>query len=81
MEKHVEPWVYEQITRTFVADPVMRERLAALNPAASAKMANRVMEAHARGYWKPDPELLAAMNDASDELEDRLEGVTTEIAA
>ena len=77
----VEPWVYEQITRTFVADPAMRERLASLNPAASAKMANRVMEAHARGYWKPDPELLAAMNQAGDELEDRLEGVTTEIAA
>ena len=77
----VEPWVYEQITRTFVADPAMRERLAALNPAASAKMANRVMEAHARGYWKPDPELLAAMNLAGDELEDRLEGVTSEIAA
>jgi len=77
----VEPWIYEQITRTFVADPEMRERLAALNPAASAKMANRVMEAHARGYWKPDAELLAAMTQAGDELEDRLEGVTTEIAA
>ena len=77
----VDPWVYEQITRSFVVDPEMRQRLAALNPAAAAKMANRVMEAHARGYWKPDPELLAAMNEAGDELEDRLEGLPTEIAA
>ena len=77
----VDPWVYEQITRTFVLDPEMRERLATLNPAASAKIANRILEAHERGYWKPDPALLAALRDAGEELEDRLEGVATEIAA
>jgi magnesium chelatase subunit H len=77
----VDPWVYEQITRTYVLDPAMRQRLAALNPVASAKMANRIIEAHQRGYWKPDEKLLAALRDAGDELEDRLEGVATEIAA
>ena len=50
----VAPWVYEQITRTFVLDPEMRERLAALNPTASAKIANRLIEAHERSYWTPD---------------------------
>ena len=29
----------------------MRERLAALNPTASAKVANRLLEAHERNYW------------------------------
>ncbi len=77
----VDPWVYEQITRTFVLDPKMREQLAALNPAASVKLANRVLEAHERGYWKPDPAVLAALRNAGEELEDRLEGVGTEIAA
>ena len=77
----VDPWVYEQITRTFVIDPEMRERLATLNPAASAKLANRILEAHERGYWKPDPALLTALRNAGEELEDRLEGVATEIAA
>jgi magnesium chelatase subunit H len=77
----VDPWVYEQITRTYVLDPEMRQRMAALNPVASAKMANRIMEAHQRGYWKPDDILLRALQDAGDELEDRLEGVGTEIAA
>jgi len=48
---------------------------------ASAKMANRIIEAHQRGYWKPDETLLRALQDAGDELEDRLEGVGTEIAA
>ena len=76
----IEPWVYEQITRTFVLDPEMRARLAELNPAASAKMTNRILEAHERGYWNPDPEMLASLRDAGDEIEDRLEGVVAEVA-
>ena len=76
----VEPWVYEQITRTFVLDPEMRARLSRLNPAASAKMTNRILEAHARGYWSPDAETLASLRDAGDEMEDRLEGVIAEVA-
>ncbi len=71
----VDPWVYEQISKTFVLDPAMRKRLADLNPAASVKLANRVLEAHERGYWRPDAETLAALRNAGDELEDRLEGV------
>ncbi len=77
----VDPWVYEQITRTYVLDPEMRRRLAELNPTASARLAQRVMEAHQRGYWRPDEDVLAALRDAGDELEDRLEGIATEIAA
>jgi magnesium chelatase subunit H len=77
----VEPWVYQRLTQTYVLDVEMRERLAKLNPTASAKIANRLLEAHERGYWEPDPALLAALRDAGEELEDRLEGVGTEIAA
>jgi magnesium chelatase subunit H len=76
----VEPWVYEQITRTFVLDPEMRARLSRLNPAASAKMTNRILEAQARGYWKPDDETLASLRDAGEEMEDRLEGAVAEVA-
>jgi hypothetical protein len=35
----VAPWVYERMTETFVLDEEMRERLAALNPTAAAKVA------------------------------------------
>jgi magnesium chelatase subunit H len=76
----VEPWVYQRLTQTYVVDPEMRERLAALNPAASAKIASRLLEAHERGYWNPDAELLSALRDAGDEIEDRLEGVIAEVA-
>ncbi len=68
-------WVYDGITTTFVLDRAMRERLARANPDAAAGMANRLMEAHDRGYWQPSAEMLAALRDASEELEDRLEGV------
>ncbi len=77
----VAPWVYQQITQTFVLDPEMRKRLAELNPAASAKVANRLMEAHARKYWEPDEETLNALREAGDELEDILEGISEEVAA
>ncbi|MBX7119143.1 MAG: cobaltochelatase subunit CobN [Gemmatimonadaceae bacterium] len=71
----VPQWVYDDITTTFVLDKAMRERLAAANPNAASGMANRLMEAHDRGYWQPSAEMLAALREASEELEDRLEGV------
>jgi len=76
----VDPWVYQQLTQTYVLDPEMRERLAALNPTASAKIANRLIEAQERRYWSPDETTLAALRHASEELEDRLEGVKLEAA-
>ncbi len=77
----VQPWVYQQLTQTYVLDAQMRERLAALNPTASAKVANRLIEAHQRGYWTPDDSMLDALTRAGEELEDRLEGITAEAAA
>ncbi|MCQ0986367.1 magnesium chelatase subunit H [Jiella marina] len=78
----VSPWVYKRLAETFVLDPEMRERLAALNPTASARMADRLIEAEARQYWKPDQADLEALREAGADLEDRLEGITTtEVAA
>jgi magnesium chelatase subunit H len=77
----VQPWVYQQITQTFILDGEMRARLAKLNPTASAKVANRLLEASERKYWQPDDKMLAALRSASEELEDRLEGVYEGVAA
>ncbi|MEM6973074.1 MAG: magnesium chelatase subunit H [Pseudomonadota bacterium] len=76
----VEPWVYQRVTETFVLDAAMRRRLASLNPKASARLAGRLIEAQERQYWDPDPETLAALHDAAEELEDRLEGIEPEPA-
>ncbi len=77
----VAPWVYQQLTQTFVLDAEMRERLATLNPTASAKVANRLIEAHERNYWTPDPAMLEALREAGQDLEDRLEGIGVGMAA
>jgi magnesium chelatase subunit H len=77
----VAPWVYQQVTETYIADAAMRERLATLNPAASMKIANRLLEAHERKYWSPDAATLETLRRASEELEDRLEGVGVGVAA
>jgi magnesium chelatase subunit H len=77
----VQPWVYRQITETFILNPEMRARLAKLNPTASARVANRLIEASERQYWQPDAQTLAALRTAGEELEDRLEGIYEGVAA
>ncbi|MFK7957036.1 MAG: magnesium chelatase subunit H [Lysobacterales bacterium] len=72
----VDPWVYQKLTQLYVLDPEMRERLAQLNPTASARVAGRLLEAHERDYWTPDEDTLAKLREAGDELDDRLEGIT-----
>ena len=74
----VEPWVYQRLSETFLLDEEMRERLAALNPQASMRMANRLLEASDRDYWAPDEATLEALQDAADALEDKLEGIAAE---
>jgi magnesium chelatase subunit H len=53
----------------------MRQRLASLNPTASAKIANRLIEAHERRYRSPSADLLDRLRAVGEELEDRLEGI------
>ncbi len=72
----VPPWVYRNISETYVLDQEMRERLAAANPTASARMVARLIEAHRRQFWNPDPETIAALEAASEDLEDRVEGIS-----
>ena len=71
----VQPWVYQELSKTFVLDDAMRQRLADLNPASASRLVNRMIEASERDYWAPDEETMAALQNASEELEDRLEGV------
>jgi magnesium chelatase subunit H len=77
----VAPWVYRDVAATFVLDEAMRRRLADLNPQSAARLAGRLIEASERSYWAPDEETLAALREAGDELEDRIEGVGVEAAA
>ncbi|WP_270933227.1 magnesium chelatase subunit H [Falsiroseomonas oryzae] len=77
----VAPWIYQQLAQTYMLDPEMRSRLAKLNPTASVRIANRLIEAHERRYWQPSDETIEALRLAGEELEDRLEGISVEMAA
>jgi magnesium chelatase subunit H len=77
----VAPWVYQRLSETFILDEAMRQRLASLNPGASVKFAQRLLEAHERQYWQPDPQTLDALRRAGEDLEDWLEGISQEAAA
>ncbi len=77
----VAPWVYRQLARVYVLDETMRQRMAELNPTASARVANRLIEAQERAYWSPDPAMLEALRQAGADLEDRLEGIDAGVAA
>ena len=71
----VDPDLYDQLSETFVLDEEMRKKLSDLNPKASLRVANRLLEAHERSYWNPDENTLDALRRGADELEDKVEGV------
>lgn len=64
----VDPWIYTEIARTFVLDRVMFERLWELNQHSTQSLMRRLLEAHDRGYWNPDEDVL-------EQIHELLEGV------
>ena len=71
----VDPWIYTEIARTFLLDATMFKRLHELNPHSVRSLTNRLLEAHDRGYWNPDEEILEKLREMVSELEDRREEV------
>jgi len=70
----VDPWIYTDIAKTFLLDAAMFNRLEELNPHSLRSLIRRLLEAHDRGYWNPDEEILERLCDLVDNLEDHLEG-------
>jgi len=54
----VDPWIYTEISKTFLLDQAMFERLLDLNPYSVQSLINRLLEAHKRGFWNPDEAIL-----------------------
>jgi len=64
----VDPWIYTEIGKTFLLDEEMFERLRKLNPHSLVSLAKRLFEAHERGYWNPDEEVLERLREIVSEL-------------
>ncbi len=71
----VDPWIYTEIARTFVLDRAMFERLWELNQYSTQSLIKRLLEAHERGYWSPDEEVLETLREMGAGREHPLEGV------
>lgn len=71
----VDPWIYTEISQTFLLDPVMFQRLLELNPDSVRSLTKRLLEAHNRGYWNPDEEVLEQLQDIVGHADDRFAGV------
>lgn len=59
----VDPWIYTEISKTFLLDPMMLSRLLVLNPHSTLSLTKRLLEAHDRGYWNPDEEVVEGLRD------------------
>jgi len=59
----VDPWIYTEISQTFLLDTMMLKRLRELNPHSLQALTRRLLEAHDRGYWNPDEEILERLRD------------------
>jgi magnesium chelatase subunit H len=69
----VDPWIYTEIARTFVLDPIMFERLWELNQYSTQSLVRRLLEAHERGYWNPDEDVLERLRDIAETQKDTME--------
>ncbi len=76
--KSVDDWMYKKTAETYALDPEMRERLAKVNPLAIKNIVGRMLEAHGRGMWKADQDIIDELQDIYADLEDRLEGMHDE---
>ncbi len=64
-----EDWMYERVTKAYVADPAVREFFAASNPWALRSIAERLLEANQRGLWDASGEALGTLRAAMLEAE------------
>jgi len=67
----VDPWIYTEISKTFLLDPVMFERLMELNPHSVSSLTKRLLEAHERGYWNPAEEVVESLHLILEDLGER----------
>jgi len=66
----VDSWIYTEISNTFLLNEEMLERLIELNPYSVQSLAKRLLEAHERGYWNPDENLLEQIRELVDKVKE-----------
>jgi magnesium chelatase subunit H len=68
----VDPWIYTEISKTFLLDEQMFNRLHELNPYSLQSLAKRLLEAHDRGYWNPEEDMLERLREIVSQLANKV---------
>ncbi|MCL8208881.1 MAG: cobaltochelatase subunit CobN [Actinomycetia bacterium] len=71
----VEDWMYDRVARAYALDPEVQAFFRRSNPWALRDIAERLLEARARGLWEDaDPAVAAALEDLLEDIEGTIEG-------
>ena len=71
--REVDDRIFDDIARTFVLDAEMQQFFADENPWALEEIGRRLLEAHERGLWDADPDVLDGLRGAYLEMEGWIE--------
>ncbi|MBN1165926.1 MAG: cobaltochelatase subunit CobN [Methanospirillaceae archaeon] len=71
--REVDDWIFDEIAETFVNNPEMKEFFEEKNPYALEEISRRLLEAHTRGLWQADPDVLQRLQESYLEVESWME--------
>jgi len=69
----VENWIFDEVADRLIFDEEMRRRLQANNPYATMRIAELLVEAERRGYWKVEEEKLRSLRNLVLNMESEIE--------
>jgi len=69
----VENWIFDEVADRLIFDEERRRRLQSNNPYAAMRIAELLVEAERRGYWKTEEERLKRLRDIILNMEDIVE--------
>ena len=69
----VENWIFDEVADRLIFDEEMRRRLQANNPYATMRIAELLVEAERRGYWKVEEEKLRNLRNLVLNMESEIE--------
>ena len=75
----VEKWVFDDVVETYIRDEENFKWLRRDNPYALEEVTRRLLEAHTRGLWEADPDLLQDVREAALLIEGDMEEVMGEV--
>ena len=68
-----EDWTWNQAAETYVLDEAMANKLREANPEAFRNTLRRMLEASGRGLWDADEDLVARLQAAYSDMDEKLE--------